>query len=73
MLEKKQGVILVNKLCAILLMEADFNYANKTIFGQCMMFFAKDRGLVAEECSGNCSFHDATEVALNCQLFCDIA
>jgi hypothetical protein len=33
MLEKKQGVILVNKLRAILLMEADFNYANKTIFG----------------------------------------
>jgi hypothetical protein len=33
MLEKKQGVILLNKLRAILLMEADFNYANKTIFG----------------------------------------
>jgi hypothetical protein len=33
MLKKKQGVILVNKLRAILLMEADFNYANKTIFG----------------------------------------
>jgi hypothetical protein len=33
MLEKKKGVILVDKLCAILLMEADFNYANKTVFG----------------------------------------
>jgi hypothetical protein len=33
MLEKKQGVILVNKLHTILLMEADFNYANKTILG----------------------------------------
>jgi hypothetical protein len=33
MLEKKQGVILLNKLRAILLMEADFSYANKTIFG----------------------------------------
>jgi hypothetical protein len=53
MLEKKQGVILVNKLRAILLMEADFNYANKTIFGRRMMFFAKDKGLVVEECSGN--------------------
>jgi hypothetical protein len=72
MLKKKQGVILVNKLHAILLMEADFNYANKTIFGQRMMLFADDRGLVAEECLGNHSFHDATEVALNHQLFCDI-
>ena len=26
-------VLLVTKLCAILLMEADFNFANKTIFG----------------------------------------
>jgi hypothetical protein len=33
MLEKKQGVNLVNKLRATLLLEADFNYANKTIFG----------------------------------------
>jgi hypothetical protein len=33
MLEKKKGVILVDKLRAILLMEADFNYANKTVFG----------------------------------------
>jgi hypothetical protein len=73
MLEKKKGIILVDKLHAILLIEADFNYANKTVFGQRMMFFAEDRGLVAEECSGNCSFHDATEVALNHQLFCDIA
>jgi hypothetical protein len=72
MLEKKKGLILVDKLRAILLMEADFNYANKTVFGQRMMFFAEDRGLVAEECSGNRSFHDATEVALNHRLFCDI-
>jgi hypothetical protein len=28
---------------------------------------------VAEECSGNRLFHDATEVALNRRLFCDIA
>jgi hypothetical protein len=29
MLEKVAGVTLVNKLCAILLMEGDFNYMNK--------------------------------------------
>jgi hypothetical protein len=33
MLEKVAGVALVNKLCAILLMEGDFNYMNKWIFG----------------------------------------
>ena len=33
MLEKVAVVALVNKLCAILLMEADFNYMNKWIFG----------------------------------------
>jgi len=33
MLEKVAGVALVNKLRAILLMEADFNYMNKWIFG----------------------------------------
>ena len=33
MLEKKVGVILVSKLWAILLMEANFNFANKEIYG----------------------------------------
>lgn len=32
MLEKIAVLALVNKLCAILLMEADFNYHNKIIF-----------------------------------------
>ena len=73
MLEKKQGVILVNKLCAILLMEADFNFANKTIFGCCMMHFAEDRNDIAGECAGSRQYHEATDVALNHQLFSDIA
>jgi hypothetical protein len=33
MLEKVAGIALVNKLRAILLMEADFNYMNKWVFG----------------------------------------
>ncbi len=33
MLEKVAGITLVNKLCAILLMEGDFNYMNKWVFG----------------------------------------
>jgi hypothetical protein len=53
MLEKKQGVILVSKLHVILLMEADFNFANKTIFGHCMMHSAEDRNDIAGECVGS--------------------
>jgi hypothetical protein len=37
MLEKTLGVTLVSKLCAILLMEADFNASNKIIYGVRMM------------------------------------
>ena len=33
MLEKKKGVCIPSKLCAILLMEADFNLPNKLFFG----------------------------------------
>jgi hypothetical protein len=33
MLEKVAGMALVNKLCTILLMEGDFNYMNKWVFG----------------------------------------
>lgn len=33
MLEKKLGVKLINTLCAILLMEAYFNTANKILYG----------------------------------------
>jgi hypothetical protein len=73
MLEKKQGVILVNKLRAILLMEADFNFANKTIFGHCMMHCAEERNEIAKECAGSHQHHDATDVTLNCHLYCDIA
>jgi hypothetical protein len=73
MLEKKKGVIIVDKLRAILLMEADFNFGNKTIFGQCMTFAAEDHEEVAEECFGSRRNHEATDVALNCHFFCDIS
>jgi hypothetical protein len=69
--EKKQGVILVGKLWAILLMEADFNFANKTIFGHRMMHFAEDRNDIAGECAGSHQHHEAMDVTLNCQLFCN--
>ena len=49
MLEKIAGVAVVTKLRAILLMEADFNFHNKLIFGNCMMKPAREHGLVPEE------------------------
>ena len=49
MLEKIAGVAVVTKLRAILLMEADFNFRNKLIFGKRMMDLARRHGTVPEE------------------------
>ncbi len=49
MLEKIAGLALVNKLRAILLMEADFNFHNKVIFGSRMLEAARLQGLIPEE------------------------
>lgn len=72
MLEKKKGVIRVNKLRAILLMEGDLNCANKTIFGSRMRDFAEAHHDIPEECVGSRRNHQASEVSLNRRLFCDI-
>ncbi len=48
-LEKVAGVALVNKLRAILLMEADFNYMNKWIFGHEAINKMYALGYVAED------------------------
>ncbi len=49
MLEKTLGVTLVTKLRAILLMEGDFNAANKMIYGVRMMKNVQDHNLMPEE------------------------
>ena len=49
MLKKIAGLALVNKLQAILLMEADFNFHNKLIFGNHMFNAARDNGLISLE------------------------
>ena len=49
MLEKIAGVALVAKLRAILLIEADFNFHNKLIFGQRIMELARQHVMVPEE------------------------
>ncbi len=49
MIEKSPGVKLLSKLRAILLMEADFNAANKIIFGQRMLNNVRQHDLMPEE------------------------
>ena len=49
MLEKIAGLVLVNKLRAILLMEGDFNFMNKLVFGSRMMNMALNSGICPEE------------------------
>ncbi len=49
MLEKTLGVTLVTKLCAILLMEGDFNAGNKMVYGVGMLKNARDHNMMPEE------------------------
>ena len=65
MLEKKPGCILVEKLRAILLMEADFGMVNKFIVGSRMMKQAKALEEMPWEQSGGRKNHSADEAALN--------
>jgi hypothetical protein len=49
MLEKTIGVTLVTKLCAILLIEGDFNATNKIVYGVKMLQNARNHSLMPEE------------------------
>ena len=49
MLEKMFGCTLISKLRAILLMEADFNFANKLVYGVRMMDNVRKHNLMPEE------------------------
>ena len=64
MLEKKAGVIQVDKLRAILLMEADFNFANKLIFGSRMMKEAMAQNEIPDELFGSIKNWEAIEAAV---------
>jgi hypothetical protein len=50
LLEKTRGNNFINKMRAICLLEADFNYFNKTIFTHWMMVSTQDRGQIPTEC-----------------------
>ena len=49
MLENIAAVALMTKLRVILLIEAEFNFHNRLVFGDRMMKLARENGLVPEE------------------------
>ena len=71
-LEKKPGCLLIEKIRAMLIMEADFNMVNKLIVGVRMMQLAKDTQEMPAEQSGRRKHHSAGEAALNRCLYFDI-
>jgi hypothetical protein len=70
-LEKMFGVHLVSKLCAIILMEADFNAMNKEVYRARMLDEAQKYKLIPEEIFSkkNCTAYDR---GLEKMLFYDI-
>ena len=72
MLEKLAGVIRVNKLRALLLMEADFNSVNKLIFGHRMIKQAEKHKRLPEELYSSRSSLNAILVAINRRFVIDI-
>ena len=68
MLEKSENDIRVEKLRAILLMEADFNFVNKLIFGHRMIQQCERYRRFPKELYGSRNHHSAYEVAVNRRL-----
>lgn len=71
MLEKVAGCSLITKMRAILLMEADFNFTNKMIYGVRMLDNARRYGFMAEEIFSE-KGRTAEDGALSKTLFYDI-
>ena len=72
MLEKVLGVIVVDKLRAILLMEADFNMYNGLMFAVRMMNNAEENDWIPDEIYARRD-REAIEVGMNRMLFNDLA
>jgi hypothetical protein len=71
LLEKEFGNIYLEKMRAICLMEADFNWLNKLVFAKRMMDQAYDKGLIPSEQFARRSTQAAHGVLCKV-LFCDI-
>ena len=72
MLEKKKGIRIPEKLRAILLMEADFNFLNKFFLGKQMVDNAEEYDELPKECYGSRKAHRAIDVATNRALTLDV-
>ena len=67
-----EGNIKVNKLHTILIMEADFNFLNKLIFGHRMIRQAKVHHQIPEKLYGSLTFLTSILVAINRYFVIDI-
>ena len=72
MLEKIPGITLVDKLRAILLMEADFNFGNKLLLGKRMVQAAEKLNFIPQDNFGSRNNKSAPEVCVCRLLFFDI-
>jgi hypothetical protein len=72
-LEKQRGMYRVDKLRAILLMEADFNFYNGLMFAKRMIARTEQHSWIPREIYGGRKNHEAIEVALNRRLIADIS
>jgi hypothetical protein len=65
-------VIKVEKLCAILLMEANFNFFNGLMFAGRMMHQEELHHRIPQECYGSWKNHEAIDVAVKRRLVADL-
>lgn len=72
MLEKTKDCRVPEKLRAILLMEADLNFANKLFFGKRMMYKAEDSNQIPREIQGSRKNLQAIDISINTGLTWDI-
>ena len=73
MLEKKPNEHLVSKLRAILLLEANFNAANKIIFNTLIIPIIEKKSEIPREIIGRRKSQSAIQIAINKKLLADIA
>ena len=73
MLEKSKGYINVEKLRAILLLEADFNALNKIVFNTKLMPSLERTNSIPYEIIGGRRGQSLIHIALNKKLMLDIA
>ena len=73
MLKKQKGIFQVNKLQAMLLMEADFNFINGLMYAKHMMEWTEYNHWIPCELYGSHRNHEATEITMNHHLIADIS